>query len=69
MSDLCRCADEVRCDMRKEIERLKSELRGAYNQGFSDGFDSKDKTLMGIGTAADIGFNRFMALANSEVKK
>ena len=27
MSELCRCADEVRCDMKAEIERLT-----AYNQ-------------------------------------
>ena len=25
MSDLCRCADEVRCDMRNEIERLTTD--------------------------------------------
>ena len=32
MSDLCRCADEVRCDMRAEIKRLtfveKNHLQG-----------------------------------------
>ena len=52
--------------LQARVDALEADLRGAYNQGFSDGFDSKDKTLMGIGAAADIGFNRFMSLDNSE---
>ncbi len=35
MSDLCRCADEVRCDMKAEIERLTAEnkrLRESFSE-------------------------------------
>ena len=54
--------------LRAKIERLAAELRGAYNQGFSDGFDSQDKTIMGICAAADIGFNRFLELDDRAIK-
>ena len=36
MSDLCRCADEVRCDMRKEIERLTALLKYGRRPGKSN---------------------------------
>jgi hypothetical protein len=37
MSDLCRCADEVRCKMRAEIERLEAKVKDAFYSGFSYG--------------------------------
>ena len=38
MSDLCRCADEVRCERKLEIEHLEAELDSMHKdyQGLTD---------------------------------
>ena len=47
MSELCRCADEVRCDMRAEIERLTALSWKLHNQWLqsTDEIEAKDKRI------------------------